>query len=94
MSKLKVGDRVRLKARLLNGYQGEATVLLIDHKDGLEDLFFIWPDDGTPPPMYGQHGVASLRSDLVKVRKPSQSSCGNRPIPDRHINPRRASGRR
>ena len=74
MSKLKVGDRVRLKARLLNGYQGEATVLLIDYKDGLEDLFFIWPDDGTPPPMYGQHGVASLRSDIVKVRKPSQSS--------------------
>ena len=38
MSKLKVGDRVRLKARLLNGYKGEATVLLIDHQDGLEDL--------------------------------------------------------
>ena len=74
MSKLKVGDRVRLKARLLNGYQGEATVLLIDHKDGLEDLFYVWPDGGNPPPMYGRRGVACLRGDIVKVRKQAQAS--------------------
>ena len=74
MSKLKVGDRVRLKARLLNGYKGEATVLLIDHQDGLEDLIYVWPDGDTPPPMYGRRGVACLRSDIVKVRKPAQAS--------------------
>lgn len=68
MSKLKIGDRVRLKVRLLNGYKGEATVLRIDHKDGLEDLVDIWLDgDPLPPP--GWRGVACLRHEVAKIRK-------------------------
>ena len=68
ISKLKVGDRVRLKVRLLNGYKGEATVLRIDHQDGLKDLIDIWPD-GYTSPMYGQRGVTCLRHEVAKIRK-------------------------
>ena len=73
MSKLKIGDRVRLKVRLLNGYKGEATVLRIDHQDGLEDLVEIWPDGDTPP-MHGRRGVACLRHEVVKIKKQTQAS--------------------
>lgn len=63
MSKLKIGDRVRLKVRLLNGYKGEATVLRIDHKDGLEDLVDIWLDgDPLPRPAGAGSHVCATKS--------------------------------
>ena len=35
MKKLKAGDRVRLKVRMISGYKGMATVLHIDHEQHL-----------------------------------------------------------
>lgn len=66
MKKLKAGDRVRLKVRMISGYNGMATVLHIDH-DGPGALVEILKDGDTADE-YGRSHCYCLRHELAKIR--------------------------